>query len=174
MLTPQGAVSLSGQLAQQMAAATGPRPGAAGRSGARSFASNPTTLHSTRCRAGVFERPARTVTHSTHEHSRTSTIVYSAPIENQAPKAAPRGGGSHCGTDGDDGDGQGSRFWAGAQRPPHRPLETAPAGRKILAVLGRRNTDFTEKETVNCNLQLSIFLARRPLHGHARPLLTPP
>ena len=43
------------------------------------------------------------------------------------------------------------------QRPPHRPLETAPAGRKILAVLGRRNTDFTEKETMNCNLQLSIF-----------------
>ena len=30
------------------------------------------------------------VTHSTHEHSRTSTIVYSAPIENQAPKAAHR------------------------------------------------------------------------------------
>ena len=58
---------------------------------------------------------------------------------------------------------RGSRFWAGAQRPPHRPLETAPAGRKILAVLGRRNTDFTEKETVNCNLQLSIFSARRPL-----------
>ena len=84
------------------------------------------------------------------------------------------GGDSPCGTDGDDGDGQGSRFWAGAQRPPHRPLETAPAGRKILAVLGRRNTDFTEKETVNCNLQLSIFSARRPLHGHARPLLTPP
>ena len=73
-------------------------------------------------------------------------------------------------TDGDDGDGQGSRFWAGAQRPPHRPLETAPAGRKILAVLGRRNTDFTEKETVNCNLQLSIFSALRPIHGHARRL----
>lgn len=86
----------------------------------------------------------------------------------------PRGGDSCVTADGDDGDGQGSRFWAGAQRPPHRPLETAPAGRKILAVLGRRNTDFTEKETMNCNLQLSIFSARRPLHGHARPLLTPP
>ena len=92
------------------------------------------------------------------------------------PTAAQKAWGSDspCGTHGDDGDGQGSRFWAGAQRPPHRPLETAPAGRKILAVLGRRNTDFTQKETVNCNLQLSIFSALRPLHGHARPLLTPP
>ena len=30
-------------------------------------------------------------------------------------------GDSPCGTDGDDGDGQGSRFWAGAQRPPTGP-----------------------------------------------------
>ena len=65
-------------------------------------------------------------------------------------------------------------FGLGPSVPPNRPLETAPAGRKNLAVWGGRNTDFTEKETVNCNLQLSIFPTLRPLHGHARPLLTPP
>ena len=70
---------------------------------------------------------------------------------------------------------------------PHRPLGTAPAGRKFLAVLGAKNTDFTGKNcsrsvirarafaktTVNapCNL---LFCSTLLCVGLLQPLLTPP
>ena len=51
-----------------------------------------------------------------------------APIKG-GYKLGSRGFHSHCQTDGDDGDGQGGRFWAD---PPEAPF-SAPQAEKILS-----------------------------------------
>ena len=44
----------------------------------------------------------------------------------------PRGGDSHCQTDGDDGDGQGGRFWAEQHRPKgEAPFKRAAGGKNF-------------------------------------------
>ena len=43
-----------------------------------------------------------------------------------------RGGDSHCQTDGDDGDGQGGRFWAEQHRPKgEAPFKRAAGGKNF-------------------------------------------
>ena len=49
-----------------------------------------------------------------------------------AAKPAARGGDSHCQTDGDDGDGQGDRFWAEQHRPKGEAPFKRAAGEKTF------------------------------------------
>ena len=66
-------------------------------------------------------------------------------VTSQRLARAPRGGDSPCGTDGDDGDGQGSRFWAGAQRPPQQTPRNCACRPEKFGVWGAPKHRFHRK-----------------------------
>ena len=72
-----------------------------------------------------------------HMHTATSESTNestndSAANVGRADASTPRGGGSTCETDGDDGDGQGSRFGAVQHGPLGEAPCSAPQAKKIL------------------------------------------
>ena len=60
--------------------------------------------------------------------------------------AYPRGGDSYVTDDGDDGDGQGSRFWAVCHGPEGEALLSAPQAKKILGPKRRLTAKLSDFE----------------------------
>ena len=55
-----------------------------------------------------------------------------SPVREREEGRKPRGGDSTVRTDGDDGDGQGGRFWAVCHGPQGEAPYSAPQAKKIL------------------------------------------
>ena len=88
----------------------------------------------------------------------------------------PWDGDSPCGTDGDDGDGQGSRFWAGGQRPPTGPSKLRLQAGKFWRFGGPKTPIShrkSDRELQPAALYIFTFHAMHALHPEACWLLLP-